>query len=203
MLDCNHGISTNSLSRRTLLERSLALGIGIGNSAILTALNACGDSGSGNTHTNAPITLTAWDYSIDHADTLLQRYENFTKLHPGIKIQRTYIPYANMNQKVLLAMAAGTLPDLLLVDSLSHPTYSANGVLLDLTDRIKAWGQIDSYVNRYPSSPPFLGRGQAPSRAGRSPNTSRLTNTCRRYMRLGTGSAQGPHPASQAHPTPT
>jgi multiple sugar transport system substrate-binding protein len=140
--DGNDGI--NSLSRRAFCERALALGVGT--SAVLTALSACGNSGEARINTHGPITLTAWDYYIGGSvDVLLQRYENFTKLHPGIKIQRTYVPYPRMNQKVMLGAAAGTLPDLLLIDSLSHPTYSANGTLVDLTERIKAWGQIDHY----------------------------------------------------------
>jgi len=138
-------VDDNNLSRRTLFERTLALGVGGG--AILTVLSACGASGGESTG-NGSITLTAWDYAAGgSADVLLQRYDNFSKLHPAIKIQRTYVPYADMNQKVLQGAAAGTLPDLLLVDSLSHPAYSANGVLLDLTERIKAWGQIDQYFS--------------------------------------------------------
>lgn len=133
----------NGLSRRAFLERTLALGVSSG--ATLTALNACADAGKEDTNTHESITLTAWDYSLDHRDLIIQRYESFTKLHPSIKIQRVYIPYPEMNQKVLLGAAAGTLPDLLLIDDLSHPTYAANGVLLDLTERIKAWGQIDQY----------------------------------------------------------
>ena len=135
---------TNGLSRRAFLERTLALSVS--SSAMLTALNACGNTDSGSTSTNQPITLTAWDYWIsENAKVMLRRYDDFHKLHPGIKIERTYVPYADMNQKVLLATAAGTLPDLIFVDTLSHPTYSANDVLLDLTERIKAWGQIDQY----------------------------------------------------------
>jgi multiple sugar transport system substrate-binding protein len=50
-----------------------------------------------------------------------------------------------MNQKVLQGAAGGTLPDLLLIDSLANPTFSSSGLLVDLTDRIKAWGQIGQY----------------------------------------------------------
>lgn len=153
----------NSLSRRTFLERIQALGVGslraCSAGAILTALNACGTSSAGSTNTNKPITLTVWDYFKGGSeDVLVQRYENFNKLHSGIKIQRIYIPYSDMNQKVLLGISGGTLPDLLLVDSLSHPLYSSNGVLLDLTDRIKAWGQIDQYFSSILESSSWQGQ---------------------------------------------
>ncbi|MBV9227924.1 MAG: hypothetical protein JOZ18_01330, partial [Chloroflexi bacterium] len=125
-VDSNDEIGTNNLSRRTFLERALALGVG--SSAMLTALNACGDSGSGGTNTSGPITLTSWDYYTGAGVPILQqRFDSFTRLHPSIKIQRSYIPYPDMNQKVLQGAAAGELPDLLLIDSLSNPTYSANG----------------------------------------------------------------------------
>lgn len=130
-----------SLPRRAFLERALALGVG--SSALLMA--ACGGSG-GNTPSNGPITLTTWDYYTGSGVPILtQRFDDFTKLHPNIKFQRSYIPYPDMNQKVLQGAAAGTLPDLLLIDSIAHPTYSSNGILIDLTDRIKTWGQIDQY----------------------------------------------------------
>ena len=153
--DCHDKI--NNLSRRTFVKRALALGVG--NSVMLSTLNACGNSGEVSTNTHGPTTLTAWDYYIGgSANVLLQRYENFSKLHPSIKIQRTYIPYPRMNQKVLLGAAAGTLPDLLLIDSLSHPTYSANGVLVDLTERIKAWGQTDHYFTGILQSSSWQGK---------------------------------------------
>lgn len=129
------------LTRRTFLERSLA--VGVGGSALLMALDACGGSGS---NSNGPITLTIWDYYTGAGVPILtQRFDAFTKLHPNIKFQRSYIPYPDMNQKVLQGAAAGTLPDLLLIDSIAHPTYSANGILVDLTDRIKTWGQVGQY----------------------------------------------------------
>jgi multiple sugar transport system substrate-binding protein len=134
-----------SLTRRTFMERALALGVGSG--AILTALNACGGSNpsSGST-TSGPITLTTWDYYTGAGvDVLNKRFNDFTKLHPSIKIQRSYIPYPDMNQKILQGAAGGTLPDILLIDSLAHPTFSAQGLLVDLTDRINAWGQVDQY----------------------------------------------------------
>src|SRR5579859_280620 len=145
MEDASGKLQTSGLTRRMLLERGLALGVS--SSAILSALNACGgDTGSGNTNSNGSITLTTWDYyTAAGVPILTGRFDSFTKLHPNIKFQRSYIPYPDMNQKVLQAAAAGTLPDLLLIDSLAHPTYSSSGLLVDLTDRVNTWGQIGQY----------------------------------------------------------
>lgn len=142
MVNVPDKIRPNNLTRRTFLERSLALGVS--GSLFLTALDACGSSGN----SNGPVTLTTWDYAApDGAAILTQRYNSFTKAHPSIKFKRTYIPYPDMNQKILQAAAAGTLPDLLLIDSLDAPSIAANDLLADLTDRIKAWGQIDQYYS--------------------------------------------------------
>lgn len=89
----------HSLSRRRFLERSLALGIG--SSAVLTALNACGTTApsSGNANPNASITLTTWDYyTAAGVPLLVQRFNDFTKLHPNVKFQRSYIPSIPFSQ---------------------------------------------------------------------------------------------------------
>src|SRR2546429_7350331 len=50
-----------------------------------------------------------------------------------------------MDPEVLPGGTGGTLAGLLLIDRLGKPTFSSSGLLVDLTDRIKAWGQIDQY----------------------------------------------------------
>lgn len=136
---------TPRLTRRALMERAVALGIGGG--ALLTALDACGSSGSSTT-SSGPVTLTSWDYYTPAAEALLtQRYADFTKLNPNIKFQTSHIPYPDMKQKVLQAAAAGTLPDIIYVDSLDAPSIAAQGIAVDLTDRLKAWGQLDKYFS--------------------------------------------------------
>src|SRR6266700_7921663 len=142
VIDRSQATEDLSLTRRDFLGR--VLGVGVSSGALLAALDACG--GSGSTNTSGPITLTTWDYYTGAGVPILtQRFDSFTKQHPTIKLQRSYIPYPDMNQKVLQGAAGGTLPDILLIDSLANPTFSSSGLLVDLTDRIKAWGQVDQY----------------------------------------------------------
>lgn len=134
----------DGLTRRTFLERAMAVGVGSGLGAAL--LSACGGEPANTNTPSGPITLTSWDYYTPEAGAILQqRYDSFTKLHPNIKFQRSHIPYPDMKQKVLQGAAAGTLPDLLYIDSLDAPSVAGQGILVDLTDRIKAWGQVDQY----------------------------------------------------------
>jgi multiple sugar transport system substrate-binding protein len=134
---------TNGLTRRAFLERAAILGMSSG--ALLSALSACGDTGSTAT-TSGPVTLTSWDYYTPEAEALLvKRYASFTSTHPNIKFQISHIPYPDMKQKILQGAAAGTLPDLIYVDSLDAPSIASQGIAVDLTDRIKAWGQIGQY----------------------------------------------------------
>jgi multiple sugar transport system substrate-binding protein len=142
----------NSLSRRSFL-RSVAMGAGA------LALSACaaapaaapgasapeGDAAAGGAAT-AAVTLTWWDYMSDAngaaLDTQLGLYN---ESHPGVTVERTYIPFADLKQKLLQGAAAGQLPDTVIIDNPDHSSFAALGVLADLTDRVATWGKAGDF----------------------------------------------------------
>ena len=65
--------------------------------------------------------------------------------HPTVQINRTAIPFADLKQKLLQGATAGQLPDIAIIDNPDHQSFAALGVLADITDRVKAWGQADNY----------------------------------------------------------
>lgn len=158
--------STTQLHRRTFVKRMLALGAG--GSAALSLLAACGD----NTATPAPaattaaagattaasaattaassgnpVTLTIWDYWADARVGYANLLDAYQKANPNIKLQRSYVPFADLKQKLLLGSAAGQLPDIVLIDNPDHPAFSSAGILADITSYISAWGQANQYLD--------------------------------------------------------
>jgi multiple sugar transport system substrate-binding protein len=151
----------NPMTRRRFLK-----GVLFGSGAALLA--ACGGAatptGGGAAATTAPApagaaatapaagggataTLTWWDYYAEgaNADAMQAQLKRYTDSHPNITIQRTAIPFADLKQKLLQGAAAGALPDIVVIDNPDHSAFAALGVLEDLTERVKAWGQADKY----------------------------------------------------------
>lgn len=125
------------LSRRSLIERALAFGLTCG---VLSPLAACGDA----SNANGTVTLAIWDY-YDTTPAITKRLTDFSATHPKVKFQRSYVPYNNLNTKVLQAAASGTLPDLIVFNGVDHSQYSSQGMLVDITDRLKAANLTDKY----------------------------------------------------------
>ena len=78
--------------------------------------------------------------------------------HPNVTIERTAIPFADLKQKLLQGAAAGALPDIAVIDNPDHSAFAALGVLEDLTERVKAWGQADKYFDGPGTPPSYQGK---------------------------------------------
>ncbi len=66
-------------------------------------------------------------------------------MQTAVKVERTYIPFADLKQKLLQGAAAGQLPDTVIIDNPDHSSFAALGVLADLTDRVATWGKSGDY----------------------------------------------------------
>lgn len=93
------------------------------------------------------VTITWWDFQpneamIEALETLIAAYESE---HPNVKIERTFVPFADIKNKLLIGSAAGQLPDIVMIDGPDHQSFAAAGVLEDITDKVQEWGQADMY----------------------------------------------------------
>jgi multiple sugar transport system substrate-binding protein len=93
-------------------------------------LSACGSS----TPSNGKITLTELDYlDTEPANTELNKlFKLYEQTHPNITIQRDAVPLGSVVSKASQEMASHTLPDLLMVDNPSLPTFASTGALTQL-----------------------------------------------------------------------
>jgi multiple sugar transport system substrate-binding protein len=127
-------------------------------SLILLATSACSSAtttipGTGTTSTPPPakaaepVKVALWDYNSSEATVkaLTKLIEDYQKEHPNVKIERTYVPFADIKNKLLLGSAAGQLPDIVWIDNPDHQAFAASGILADITKEVKDWGQADKY----------------------------------------------------------
>src|SRR5690349_20471795 len=113
---------TRCIDRRTLLQRAATFGVG----SLATAFFASCNTASPNTST---VTLTLWDYWKDVGTGYLGFFDEYTKLYPRITFQRTTIPFADFDQRLILASQARKLPDMLVLDSTDQPSFASKVLL--------------------------------------------------------------------------
>jgi multiple sugar transport system substrate-binding protein len=149
----------STLSRRRFLKGLLAGG----GAALLAACGGATQPGGNAAPTAAPAgaaptsapaaagatTLTWWDYFGDDttSGSMQAQLDRYMAANPNVKIERTAIAFGDLKQKILQGAAANQLPDVLVIDNPDHQAFAALGVLEDLTDRIKEWGQADQYFD--------------------------------------------------------
>jgi multiple sugar transport system substrate-binding protein len=105
-----------------------------------------GSSGGSGGGGEGEITLTWWDYFNDANEKAVnQRIAAYKKVKPNVTIERTGQPFADLKQKLLQGATAGELPDIVVIDNPDHSSFAALGVLADLTEQVKAWGQEGEY----------------------------------------------------------
>lgn len=130
-------------SRRTLLKSA---GLTAGAIAAGAAVSGVTSLRPATASAQDQVTLTWWDYYDGaNADALQKQLASYASVKPNVKIERTYIPFADLKQKLLQGAAAGDLPDIVVIDNPDHQAFASLGILEDLTDRISAWGQASTY----------------------------------------------------------
>lgn len=95
-------------------------------------------------------TVTFWHaYSSDGPEThrltkvLIPRFQ---KTHPGITVKSVAIPYDDLHQKLVTAVAGGQLPDLVRSDIIWVPELANLGVLEPLNKRLKDFKALSAKV---------------------------------------------------------
>jgi multiple sugar transport system substrate-binding protein len=115
---------------------------------LMALIAACSNESASNNDNGGKVTLTWWDaygrgdgteISVKNA---IKKYE---EANPNIKIKRVEVPFAELKKKLLLGAAAGELPDIVIVDNPDHQSMAAAGVLADITDDVKKWGEEENY----------------------------------------------------------
>ncbi len=145
-------MNNNSLSRRSFLQ-------GVAFSAGAVVLAACAPATSpaapageaapaAGEVAGAPVTLAWWDYmgpDTPNGMALETQLAKYMDAFPAVKVEHTFIPFADLKQKLLQGAAAGQLPDIVIIDNPDHSSFSSLGVFADVTERVAEWGKADTY----------------------------------------------------------
>ncbi|GAB2971719.1 sugar ABC transporter substrate-binding protein [Streptomyces pseudoechinosporeus] len=131
---------SNRFDRRSFMRIS---GSGVLAAGLAGPLTACGGSESGSSGSNE---LVWWDYLVEEArqpgmKALIADIEK----QVGVKITRRTFPFAELEPAIIKGAASGDLPDIAIVDNTSMNSFVPQGLLTDLTDRVKEWGQSKAY----------------------------------------------------------
>lgn len=138
-------------------------------SALMLLLSACGSNADSNAGASASsnaggegekVVIQWWDSMTSEATqgALQKLIDDYEAAHPNVTIERTYISFADIKNKLLLGSVGNQMPDIVWLDNPDHQAFAAAGILADLTEEIKEWGQADHYFDGPWSSTMYEGR---------------------------------------------
>lgn len=144
----------NTISRRQFLG-GLAMGTGVvflaacAPAAAPAGGGAAPAEGGAAAPTAGTTTLTWWDYMGEagsaNGEAVMAQVAKYNAAQSAVTVERTFVPFGDLKQKLLQGAAAGQLPDLVIIDNPDHSSFASLGVLADITDPITAWGKSGDY----------------------------------------------------------
>jgi multiple sugar transport system substrate-binding protein len=91
-----------------------------------------------------PNAMQMWERSGGNAGMVDRLVCDWNTANPDRPISLTYIPHAEMVTKIAQGIASGDVPDLMGMDLIYAPQFENAGQLVDLTDRIGSWPELDT-----------------------------------------------------------
>src|SRR5688572_29215128 len=101
---------------------------------ILPATTSCASEGE----------LTMWERSGGNKGMVDMLVEAWNVKNPKCKINLTYIPHTEMVAKIAQGIASGEVPDLMGMDLIYAPQFEKAQQLVDITDRISGWSELET-----------------------------------------------------------
>lgn len=97
--------------------------------ALLAGLAGCSrDAGTGGVSLGVASWADAMEQAVDR-----RTFDRFTERHPGIEVRQEAVPnQAEYRERLLTSIAAGTPPDVLLLDNIDVPAFASRDLLVDL-----------------------------------------------------------------------
>ncbi len=117
---------------------------------VLTAavsLAACGSLGGGTSEDedDGDGVITFWHYYGDAHGVPLQAMLDKYSDESGVEVEARFIPFDDFNRTLQQAAAAGTLPDIALINAFDTTQMAEAGIIEDLTPYAEEWGEQDAY----------------------------------------------------------
>jgi multiple sugar transport system substrate-binding protein len=147
-LTAHRGRTSARPARRRLSLATVAL-------AGSLALAACGtgtdgSGASGDDSTGGDDTLTVWHYfTVENQVQLVEEYgDMFEASHDGVTVENVFVPYDQMNQKLISAAGSQTGPDVVVFNGAEASTIALGGALAPIDDQ---WSSFED-AGQFPES---------------------------------------------------
>lgn len=106
----------------------------------MVLLGACGDDGNGD-EPGGEVALTMWTRAATAAVT--QAYADAYRAETGIEVEVTDFPNEEYPARLASAAGSGELPDIFATDVVFSAQFAAEGLYVDITDRLAAFAFAD------------------------------------------------------------
>lgn len=149
-----------AMSTLLVLTTACAPKTSTGDASKSSATTAPGATASNSTGSGEKVTIQWWDSMTSEATqgALKKTIAEYEAAHPNVKIERTFISFADIKNKLLLGAAGNQVPDIVWIDNPDHQAFAAAGILADITKEVGEWGQADKYFSGPWSSTMYKGK---------------------------------------------
>lgn len=125
------------------------LGLAAGAIAAAAVLILSGCSGSGTSSTSGSSnTLTVWHYFSDpnQVKVMTDYASLFQKNHAGVTVKNVYVPYDQMDQKLIASVGAKTGPDVVVFNGADASNLALAGTLAPLDTKWSSFADKDQFA---------------------------------------------------------
>lgn len=124
------------------------------------------------------VTITVQDYYGDNENGQFidEMIVEFEKAHPGVRVNRLDVPFAQLLPTILQQSLTRTVPDITMADNPAVPQLISAGTYKDITEKVKEWGW-ENWEDF------FKGHREVTSSEGRIYAFQFTTNSCALFYR--------------------
>jgi len=103
-------------------------------------------------------TLSIWTYFSGNEQKIFQKLVDDFAAQNNITVKAEFLPFGTYKQQLSVAIAGGSLPDIIMIDNPDHAAFAAMNVFEDISDKIKSWENTSAYFEGPLNSVQYKGK---------------------------------------------
>ena len=103
-------------------------------------------------------TLSIWTYFSGNEQKIFQKLVDDFAAQNNITVKAEFLPFGTYKQQLSVAIAGGSLPDIIMIDNPDHAAFAAMNVFEDISDKIKSWENASAYFEGPLNSVQYKGK---------------------------------------------
>ncbi|MFQ3545561.1 ABC transporter substrate-binding protein [Halobacillus rhizosphaerae] len=113
--------------------------------SFMSACSGNGQEASGDANGKKEVLI--WHHYTGSADVLDKLIDEYNSSQDKFMVKEEYVPFNEMNRQLSVGSAGGSLPDLIIADTVNNVSLASMGILADLSDKVKEWGVKEKFLN--------------------------------------------------------